>query len=137
MAQPIGPFEPSLHSPDELLDEIERLRRNLQSSHLLELINGLLEQGPSAAGILLEHMNVASTRQGLENLARTLRLVGAIDPSLICALQAGIDVASKVNQERKPPSVFTLLRELASPETRRGLSIGIGLLRGIGSTARL
>ncbi|MDA8374196.1 MAG: DUF1641 domain-containing protein [Actinomycetota bacterium] len=121
---------------DQTAVEFARLRENLVDSGVVELVNGLLEEGPNALAIVMERMDNPSTRQGVENLARFLGLAGQLDPEILIGVQAGLREGAAEVRRAGTPKLSELMRSLADPKVRKGIAIGLAMLRGLGGWSR-
>ncbi|MDA8101587.1 MAG: DUF1641 domain-containing protein [Nitrospiraceae bacterium] len=121
---------------DQTAVEFARLRENLVDSGVVELVNGLLEEGPNALAIVMERMDNPSTRQGVENLARFLGLAGQLDPAILTGVQAGLREGAAEVKRVGTPKLSELMRSLADPKVRKGIAIGLAMLRGLGGGSR-
>ncbi len=121
---------------DQTAVEFARLRENLVDYGVVELVNGLLEEGPNALAIVMERMDNPSTRQGVENLARFLGLAGQLDPEILIGVQAGLREGAAEVRRAGTPKLSELMRSLADPKVRKGIAIGLAMLRGLGGWSR-
>ena len=136
MAEPITSIPEVSSGYDAIGEELGRLRENLGTSHLLELLNGLLELGPEAAAVVLDRMDNPGTRRGLENLVRILEIVGDLDPIMLTGLGNGLRIGAIEAHARTAPSFVSVIKSVVTPEFRKGIAVGIAILRGLGSVDR-
>lgn len=136
MAEPIELGLPRSAVYDQTAAEFARLRENLVDSGVVELVNGLLEEGPNALAIVMERMDNPSTRQGVENLARFLGIAGQLDPDILKGVQAGLREGAAEVRRAGAPKLSEILRSLGDPKVRKGIAIGLAMLRGLGGGSR-
>lgn len=139
MAQPIGldkiaELRPSINYDQVELDQLARLLENLRDSDLIDLLNGILEEGCYAGSAILEKMNNEKTRQGIENLVRFLSIAGNLDPRILKALNDGLGGVSEALDRSEPLSLRQLIKKARTPEVRRSLDIVLSLAFGIGKS---
>lgn len=132
MAEPIGLGLPRSAVYDQTAAEFARLRENLVDSGVVELVNGLLEEGPNALAIVMERMDNPSTRQGVENLARFLGIAGQLDPEILKGVQAGLREGAAEARRAATPKLSEIVRSLGDPKVRKGIAVGLAMLRGLG-----
>ena len=112
----------------------------LQTSHdqgILELAQGLIGGKDIIAGKLAEAANIPESVNAIRNGIAMARILGSLDPEMLQRLAKGFDDASKEHQEEKaPPSLWTLFRRSTSADARRGLSFLTSLLVALGRAAR-
>jgi len=151
MAHPIT-FKPQpVDYHKELMQRVEEAPREhaeallvawdlLQTSHdqgILELAQGLMGGKDIITGKLAEAASVPESVNAIRNGIAMVRILGAIDPDMLQRLAQGFDKASKEHQEEKdPPSLWTLFRRSTSRDARRGLSFLTGLLVALGRAAK-
>ncbi|MDA8278291.1 MAG: DUF1641 domain-containing protein [Actinomycetota bacterium] len=139
MAQPIGLDSVAARRPvtnyDQVeIDQLARLIENLRDSDLIDLLNGILEDGCDAGSAILEKMNNEQTRQGIENLVRFLSIAGNLDPRILKALSYGLGGAAEALDRGEPPSLRKLFKKARTPEVRRSLDIVLSLAFRIGES---
>ncbi len=139
MAQPIGLDSVAARRPvtnyDQVeIDQLARLIENLRDSDLIDLLNGILEDGCDAGSAILEKMNNEQTRQGIENLVRFLSIAGNLDPRILKALSYGLGGAAEALDREEPPSLRKLFKKARTPEVRRSLDIVLSLAFRIGES---
>ncbi len=139
MAQPIGlervaELRPSINYDQVEIDQLARLLENLRDSDLIDLLNGILEEGCDAGSAILEKMNNEKTRQGIENLVRFLSIAGNLDPRILKALSDGLGGAAEALDRSEPPSLRQLFKKVRTPEVRRSLDIVLSLAFRIGKS---
>ncbi|MDA8386595.1 MAG: DUF1641 domain-containing protein [Actinomycetota bacterium] len=136
MAEPIELGLSNRAVYDQTAAEFARLRENLVESGLVELLNGLLEEGPAALAVVMDRMDNPSTRQGVENLARFMGLAGQLDPSILKGVQQGLRESAAEAARTSSPKFSEIVRSLGDPKVRKGLAIGLAMLRGLGGGSR-
>ncbi len=151
MAHPIT-FKPQpVDYHKELMQRVETAPREhaeallvawdlLQTSHdqgILELAQGLIGGKDIIAGKLAEAASVPESVTAIRNGIALARILGSLDPDMLQRLAQGFDKASKEHQEEKePPSLWTLFRRSTSRDARRGLSFLTSLLVALGRAAK-
>jgi len=112
----------------------------LQTSHdqgILELAQGMMGGKDIIAGKLAEAASVPESVNAMRNGIALARILGSIDPDMLQRLARGFDKTSKEHQEEKePPSLWTLFRRSTSRDARRGLSFLTSLLVALGRAAK-
>ena len=112
----------------------------LQTSHdqgILELAQGLIGGKDIIAGKLAEAANIPESVNAIRNGIAMGRILGSLDPEMLQRLAKNFDDASKEHQEEKePPSLWTLFRRSTSADARRGLSFLTSLLVAMGRAAK-
>jgi uncharacterized protein YjgD (DUF1641 family) len=112
----------------------------LQTSHdqgILELVQGLIGGKDIIAGKLADAANIPESINAIRNGIAMARIIGSLDPEMLQRLAKGFDNASKEHQEEKePPSLWTLFRRSTSADARRGLSFLTSLLVAMGRAAK-
>lgn len=151
MAHPIT-FKPQpVDYHKELMQRVEAAPREhaeallvawdlLQTSHdqgVLELAQGLIGGKDIIASKLAEAATLPVSVSAIRNGIAMARILGSFDPDMLQRLAKGFDVASRAHQEEKqPPSLWTLFRRSTSPDARRGLSFLTSLLVALGRAAK-
>ena len=84
-----------------------------------------------------EAANLPESVAAIRNAMAGARLLGAVDPEMLQRLARGMEHATAEHKaERKPPSLWTLLRRSTSEDARRGLSFLTLLLASLGKATR-
>jgi uncharacterized protein YjgD (DUF1641 family) len=104
---------------------------------ILDALNGAIGARDTIAGILASY---AAQKQGINAMRNLLafgKLLGAIDPAPLSRFSEKAYVALETHQQEKaPPTFWQLLRRLGHPDTRRGLSLLLMMLSGVGRASR-
>jgi uncharacterized protein YjgD (DUF1641 family) len=100
------------------------LLQQLHEKGILELATGLLTAGETVinhvVGVISSPQAVTATRLGL----MMVNLLGSIDADKVSkALAAG---------SKEPPSLLAIGKQATSPEARRAMAVGLGLLTAFG-----
>ena len=151
MAHPIT-FKPQpVDYHKELMQRVEAAPREhaeallvawdlLQTSHdqgILELAQGLIGGKDIIAGKLAEAASIPESVNAIRNGIAMARILGSFDPDMLQRLAQGFDEATKEHQEeREPPSLWTLFRRSTCSDARRGLSFLTNLLVALGRAAK-
>jgi uncharacterized protein YjgD (DUF1641 family) len=69
----------------------------------------------------------------LRNLLVLGKVLGSMKPEM---LETAIEGDDKVKRRRAPPSLFTLVSRMNTPDARRGMDVAAGLLAALGAAAR-
>ena len=146
MAQPIE-FRPIRHDSREALQRrldaapLEHVEALLASYDLLQQLHdrGVLDvlRGVLGAGdeIVLQVTSVLTdpvTVRGLRNLVLMAQILGNLNPEVLHGILREIPQSLEQKADQNPPSTFTLLGRLTSPDARRGLAVTTALLEGLG-----
>ena len=133
MAKPLSRVVPAGPGYEDLEDSLGRLRQNMVSSGLVELLNQILEGGPDAAAVILSHAEKESTKRGIENLLTFLGIASSVDSRLLRGVRQGLIESARAARDPEPPSFLALARTLGDRKVRRGLAVALAMLRGLGS----
>lgn len=147
MANPL-PFRPHLEDPHlELQRRLEAAPRQhaqallvawelLQTAHdkgILDLAQGIIGGRDIIATELSAAAKKPESIHALRNLISLGRVLGSLDPETLDHLAKALDGAARQKEaEQKPPSLWQLVRRVASEDGRRGLSFVTTLLTGLG-----
>ena len=69
---------------------------------------------------------------GLRNLIVLGKVLGNVNQTL----ETGISDDDKAKRRHAPPSIFTLMSRMNTPDARRGIEVAVGLLAALGAAAR-
>jgi uncharacterized protein YjgD (DUF1641 family) len=69
----------------------------------------------------------------LRNLLVLGKVLGSVKPETLETAICGDD---KVKRRHAPPSLFTLVSRMNTPDARRGMDVAAGLLAALGAAAR-
>ena len=112
----------------------------LQAAHdegILDTLHGLIGAKDTIAGKVAEYAKLPEGVAGIRNLLALLKILSALDPEFLNGLASAMDAAAlEHRQERKPPSLWTIGRRVASEDSRRGLSFLTLLLSGLGRSLK-
>jgi uncharacterized protein YjgD (DUF1641 family) len=116
---------------DAVLSAYDLLQR-LHDTGTLDVLRGAL----GAGDVLVEHvvslLTAPESVKALRNLILLGKVLGSIDPNILHVVLEGIPQATVPIPGAKPPSLFALVRRIASPDARRGLSTAVGVMEVLG-----
>jgi uncharacterized protein YjgD (DUF1641 family) len=123
-------------APAEHADAILSGYRLLEQAHksgTLELLRGAM----AAQDAIINHVAGLVSQPEMVNALRNLlvlgKVLGSVKPEM---LETAIDGDDKVRRKHAPPSLFTLVSRMNTPDARRGMDVAAGLLAALGAAAR-
>jgi uncharacterized protein YjgD (DUF1641 family) len=122
-------------APAEHADAILSAYRLLEEAHgsgTLELLRGALAAQDSIINHVIGLVSQPEMVHGLRNLIVLGKVLGNISQTFE-TVSPGDD---KVNRRLAPPSLFTLISRMNTPDARRGIEVVAGLLAALGAAAR-
>jgi uncharacterized protein YjgD (DUF1641 family) len=122
-------------APAEHADAILSAYRLLEEAHesgTLELLRGALAAQDSIINHVIGIVSQPEMVNGLRNLIVLGKVLGNINQTFE-TVSPGDD---KVKRRRAPPSLFTLVSRMNTPDARRGIEVAAGLLAALGAAAR-
>ena len=122
-------------APVEHADAILSAYRLLEEAHesgTLELLRGALAAQDSIINHVIGMVSQPEMVNGLRNLIVLGKVLGNINQTFE-TVSPGDD---KVKRRRAPPSLFTLVSRMNTPDARRGIEVAAGLLAALGRAAR-
>lgn len=120
-----------LEHADALLAGYEVLQQ-LHDSGTLDLVRGALGAGDEVVRHLVGLATQPDAVRGLRNLLVLSKLLGSIDPEQLNRIVSGLPQAVAQKSAEDPPSLFAILRRMASRDSRRTLTLATGVLESIG-----
>jgi uncharacterized protein YjgD (DUF1641 family) len=123
-------------APAEHADAILSGYRLLEEAHesgTLELLRGALAAQDSIINHVVGLVSEPEMMNGLRNLIVFGKMLGNINNQTI---ETAIDGDDKVKRRHAPPSLFTLVSRMNTPDARRGIEVAVGLLAALGTAAR-
>jgi uncharacterized protein YjgD (DUF1641 family) len=123
-------------APAEHADAILSGYRLLEEAHesgTLELLRGALAAQDSIINHVVGLVSEPEMMNGLRNLIVFGKVLGNINSQTI---ETAIDGDDKVKRRHAPPSLFTLVSRMNTPDARRGIEVAVGLLAALGEAAR-
>jgi uncharacterized protein YjgD (DUF1641 family) len=110
-----------------------RLLEQAHQSGTLELLRGAL----AAQDSIINHVAGIASQPEMVNALRNLlvfgKVLGSINPE---TLETAIGGDERVKRKQAPPSIFTLLSRMNTPDARRGMDVAAGLLAALGAAVR-
>ena len=100
----------------------------LEEAHdqgLLDMLLGAVGSKDAIFGKLAEYAREPVSTQALRNLLILGKLLGSIDPETLRSVAAP-------TQEKEPPSLWQIFKQIRSKDGRRGLSIAATVLTSLG-----
>ncbi len=122
-------------APAEHADAILSAYRLLEEAHesgTLELLRGALAAQDSIINHVVGLVSEPEMMNGLRNLIVLGKVLGNINNQTI---ETAIDGDDKVKRRHAPPSLFTLVSRMNTPDARRGIEVAVGLLAALGAAA--
>jgi uncharacterized protein YjgD (DUF1641 family) len=119
--------------PAEHADAILSAYRLLEEAHesgTLEMLRGALAAQDSIINHVVGLVSQPEMVNGLRNLILLGKLLGNINQSLVTG------IGSDGKGRHAPPSIFTLVSRMNTPDARRGMDVAVGLLAALGAAAR-
>jgi uncharacterized protein YjgD (DUF1641 family) len=119
-------------APAEHADAILSAYRLLEQAHesgTLELLRGALAAQDSIINHAVGMVSQPEMVNGLRNLIVLGKVLGNIHQTI-----ETIGGNDKVKRRRAPPSLFTLVSRMNTPDARRGIEVVAGLLAALGAT---
>ncbi|MGC8548376.1 MAG: DUF1641 domain-containing protein [Acidobacteriaceae bacterium] len=150
MAKPIE-FRPSEQNPR---DEIQRrladapiehaeallacykLIEEAHNSGTLELLRGLLAAQDTVITHASKMFAAPEAAVAIRNGFVLIQLLGRIDPQKLSAVLEGVTAATAQASGQSVPSLFSILGQATSPDTRRALQVGIAALEAAGKVLK-
>jgi uncharacterized protein YjgD (DUF1641 family) len=144
MANPIH-FSPKVDPQTELRRRLEAAPEQhaeallvlydlLEEAHnqgLLDLLHGAVGSKNAIAGKLAYYAKQPMSTQAIRNLLILGELLGSFDPTVLA------DTKTQVLDRRKdPPSLWSLFRQAASADGRRGMGMFLAFVCGAGKSAQ-
>jgi uncharacterized protein YjgD (DUF1641 family) len=108
-----------------------RLLEQAHQSGTLELLRGALAAQDSIINHMVGLVSQPEMVNGLRNLIVLGKLLGNVNQGLETAVRGD----DKAKRRRAPPSLFTLVSRMNTPDARRGIEVAAGLLAALGSAA--
>jgi uncharacterized protein YjgD (DUF1641 family) len=109
----------------------------LQALHdkgLLEIAKGALGSGEKVLEIIVNAANQPEVIQGIRNLIVLTKLLAAIDPKLLEHLAGAVPDAMNEAKTGKPLGLFALAGKATSQDTRRALTVMLGVAEALGKS---
>ncbi len=105
---------------------------DLGGASLEELIEAAWAGSGDALTVILERANTPSTRALLAALAILARGLAVIREPTAHSIERAIKASVAVHDSAQTPSWSDLIRQMRKPSTRRGISVALAALRGLG-----
>ena len=110
-----------------------RLLEQAHESGTLELLRGAM----AAQDAIVNHVAGLVSQPEMVNALRNLlilgKVLGSVNPKTLETAIGGDDTTKR---KHAPPSLFTLVSRMNTPDARRGLDVAAGLLAALGAAAR-
>lgn len=122
-------------APAEHADAILSAYRLLEEAHesgTLELLRGALAAQDSIINHVVGMVSQPEMVNGLRNLIVLGKILGNIHQT-VETVTAG---EGKRKRRHAPPSLFTLISQMNTPDARRGIEVAAGLLAALGAATR-
>ena len=121
-------------APAEHADAILSGYRLLEQAHesgTLELLRGAL----AAQDSIINHVVGLVSQPEMVNGLRNLIVLGKVLGNIHQTLEIGTSGDDKAKRKQAPPSLFTLISRMNTPDARRGIEVAVGLLAALGAAA--
>ena len=122
-------------APAEHADAILSGYRLLQEAHesgTLELLRGAL----AAQDSIINHVVGLVSEPEMMNGLRNLIVLGKVLGNIHQTVETTVGGDDKVKRRHAPPSLFTLVSRMNTPDARRGIEVAVGLLAALGASTR-
>jgi uncharacterized protein YjgD (DUF1641 family) len=122
-------------APAEHADAILSAYRLLEEAHesgTLEMLRGALAAQDSIINHVVGLVSEPEMMNGLRNLIVLGKVLGNINQTI----ETAIDGDDKGKRRHAPPSLFTLVSRMNTPDARRGIEVAVGLLAALGAAVR-
>jgi uncharacterized protein YjgD (DUF1641 family) len=122
-------------APAEHADAILSGYRLLEEAHqsgTLELLRGAL----AAQDSIINHVVGLASQPEMVNGLRNLIVLGKVLGNINQTIETAIGGDDKTKRRRAPPSLFTLVSRMNTPDARRGIEVAAALLAALGAAAR-
>jgi uncharacterized protein YjgD (DUF1641 family) len=111
-----------------LLDFVDALHQ----SGLLEMATALLQRGENVLEIIVHQAKKPEAVGAIKNLFALCSVFSQVDLSKFLGMVTEASKAAQSDQAPPVRGVWDLVRALRDPDVQRGLSIGLGVLKGLG-----
>jgi uncharacterized protein YjgD (DUF1641 family) len=112
----------------------------LQSAHdtgTLDTVHGLITGRDTIFAKLAEYAKTPESTNAIRNMISLAKIAAAIEPETLEKLSKLLVAAeAEHKQERKPPSLWQLVRRTTSQDSRRGISFLTRLLAALGRSMK-
>ena len=144
MANPIH-FSPKVDPQTELRRRLEAAPEQhaeallvlydlLEEAHdqgLLDLLHGAVGSKNAIAGKLAYYAKQPMSTQAIRNLLILGELLGSFDPTVLAQTKTQV-----LDRRKDPPSLWSLFRQAASADGRRGMGMFLAFVCGAGKSAQ-
>jgi uncharacterized protein YjgD (DUF1641 family) len=144
MANPIH-FSPKVDPQTELRRRLEAAPEQhaeallvlydlLEEAHdqgLLDLLHGAVGSKNAIAGKLAYYAKQPMSTQAIRNLLILGELLGSFDPTVLAETKTQV-----LDRRKDPPSLWSLFRQAASADGRRGMGMFLAFVCGAGKSAQ-
>ncbi|MBT9330556.1 DUF1641 domain-containing protein [Paracidobacterium acidisoli] len=120
-----------LEHADALLSCYE-LVQQLHDTGVIDVLRGVLDAGDRVVEHAVSVVSQPETVRALRNLMVMGKILGSIDPELLHSVAALLPAEGESRAPEKPPSLFALLKQMNSEDSRRALAVTAALLEGAG-----
>jgi uncharacterized protein YjgD (DUF1641 family) len=120
-----------------LWDLLEAAHEN----HVLDVARGALSSSNEILARLAETARSESSVRAMRNAILLAELLGAIDPAVLGAIARTVPAAlaaahEQARQEKDPPSLLRVARDLTSPDARRAHAVVASVLNAMGRSMK-
>lgn len=110
-----------------------RLLEQAHESGTLELLRGALAAQDSIINHVVGLVSQPEMVNGLRNLIVLGKVLGNVNQTIAATAMGG---KGKVKRRHAPPSLFTLVSRMNTPDARRGIEVAAGLLAAFGAASQ-
>lgn len=104
---------------------------------ILDALQGAMGARDTIAGTIANYAAQPEGINALRNILALVKLLGTMDPEPLSRLSKEAYTALETHKpEEEPPTLWQLFKRLGHPDTRRGLSLLMAMLRGVGRASR-
>lgn len=112
----------------------------LEEAHrqgILDALQGAIGARDTIAGTVANYAAQPEGVNAIRNILALGKLLGAMDPEPLSRFSKEAYTAFETRkQDEKPPTLWQLFKRLRHPDTRRGLSLLMGMVSGMGRASR-
>lgn len=109
-----------------------RLLQEAHESGTLELLRGAL----AAQDSIINHVVGLVSEPEMMNGLRNLIVLGKVLGNIHQTVETTVGGDDKLKRKHAPPSLFTLVSRMNTPDARRGIEVAVGLLAALGASTK-
>lgn len=120
------------------LQSLLELAQELESSGVLAMGTSLLKAKDEVLKVVLEQVSKPGSTNAIQNTLRVVETFSRIDAQqvhiLLNALVGGLESGREQFEKKPVLGFFDLVRALRDPDVNRALTLGLGVLKGMGES---